>query len=283
MVVTIGTRRFRPSRLIVWLLALLLALISAAPLVWALLTSFKSFVQANTRPPMWVPDFTRWKNFEDQFGAGGEAIGALTNSLIVATAATIFTMSVAIPAAYALARYGVRRKADIQFWIISSRMMPLIAAVVPLSMMLAALHLNDTLQGLVIVYVAFNLSFATWLLTIFFGNVPIEIEEAARIDGVSRVGVLWRVTFPLARAGLVVVAIFTWIFSWNELLAALVLTTGQTETLPVYLSGFASNNMTEYEKLAAVGVVQVIPAVLIVFFAQRYIVSGMSMGAVSAE
>lgn len=283
MVITIGTRRFRPGRLIIWLLALLLAVISAAPLVWAVLTSFKSFVQANARPPMWVPDFTRWKNYEDQFGAGGEAIGPLTNSLIVATAATIFTMSVAIPAAYALARYGVRRKADIQFWIISSRMMPLIAAIVPLSTMLAALQLNDTLQGLVIVYVAFNLSFATWLLTIFFSNVPIEIEEAARIDGVSRVAVLWHVTFPLARAGLVVVAIFTWIFSWNELLAALVLTTGQTETLPVFLSGFASNNMTEYEKLAAVGVVQVIPAVLIVFFAQRYIVSGMSMGAVSAE
>ena len=283
MVVTIGTRRFRLRRLAIWLLALLLAVISSAPLVWAVLTSFKSFVQANIRPPMWVPDFTRWKNYEDQFGAGGEAIGALTNSLIVATGATIATMSVAIPAAYALARYGVRRKSDIQFWIISSRMMPLIAAIIPLSTMLVALRLNDTLQGLVIVYIAFNLSFAVWLLTIFFSNVPIEIEEAARIDGVSRMGVLWRITFPLARAGLVVVAIFTWIFSWNELLAALVLTTGQTETLPVYLSGFASNNMTEYEKLAAVGVVQVIPAVLIVFFAQRYIVSGMSMGAVSAE
>jgi len=283
MIFTIGARRIRPSRLIIWLLALLLAVISAAPLVWAVLTSFKSFVQANTRPPMWVPDFTRWKNYEDQFGAAGDAIGALTNSLIVATASMILTMSVAIPAAYALARYGVRRKADIQFWIISSRMMPLIAAIVPLSTMLVALRLNDTLQGLVIVYVAFNLSFAVWLLTIFFSNVPIEIEEAARIDGVSRVAVLWRITFPLARAGLVVVAIFTWIFSWNELLAALVLTTGPTETLPVYLSGFASNNMTQYEKLAAVGVVQVIPAVVIVFFAQRYIVSGMSMGAVSAE
>jgi ABC-type glycerol-3-phosphate transport system permease component len=139
------------------------------------------------------------------------------------------------------------------------------------------------MEGLIIVYVAFNLSFAVWLLSIFFSNVPIEIEEAARIDGVSRMGVLWRVTIPLARSGLVVIAIFTWIFSWNELLGAIVLTTGPSETLPVYLSGFASINMTEYQKLAAVGTVQIIPALLIVFFAQRYIVSGMSMGAVSAE
>jgi ABC-type glycerol-3-phosphate transport system permease component len=276
-------RRVRPRRVIVWLLALLLAVISTAPIAWAFLTSFKSFVQANAKPPMWVPDFYRWKNWIDQFGPKGDAIGPLTNSLIVATATMLVTMAVAIPAAYALARYGVRRKPDIQFWIISSRMMPLIAAIVPLSTMLVWLNLNDTLPGLVIVYVAFNLSFAVWLLTIFFSNVPIEIEEAARIDGVSRMGALLHITFPLARAGLVVIAIFTWIFSWNELLAAIVVTTGQTETLPVYLSGFASNNMTQYEKLAAVGVVQVIPAILIVFFAQRYIVSGMSMGAVSAE
>jgi len=278
-----GSRRVKPRRVLVWFLALLLAIISTAPIVWAALTSFKSFVQANAKPPMWVPDFYRWKNWIDQFAPGGEAVEPLINSLIVATSTMIVTMVVAIPAAYALARYGVRRKPDIQFWIISSRMMPLIAAIVPLSTMLVWLNLNDTLQGLVIVYVAFNLSFAVWLLTIFFSNVPIEIEEAARIDGVSRMGVLWHVTFPLARAGLVVIAIFTWIFSWNELLAAIVVTTGQTETLPVYLSGFASNNMTQYEKLAAVGVAQVIPAILIVFFAQRYIVAGMSMGAVSGE
>lgn len=278
-----GARRVRPGRVLIWLLAILLAVISSAPIVWAVLTSFKSFVQANAKPPMWIPDFYRWKNWIDQFAPGGQAVGPLLNSLIVATATMIVTMAVAIPAAYALARYGVRRKPDIQFWIISSRMMPLIAAIVPLSTMLVWLHLNDTLPGLVIIYVAFNLSFAVWLLTIFFSAVPIEIEEAARIDGSSRMGALWHVTFPLARSGLVVIGIFTWIFSWNELLAAIVVTTGQTETLPVYLSGFASNNMTQYEKLAAVGVVQVIPALLIVFFAQRYIVSGLSMGAVTGE
>jgi ABC-type glycerol-3-phosphate transport system permease component len=275
--------KVRPGRIVVWLLALMLALVSSLPLVWVFLTSFKSFVQANAKPPVWIPDFTRVKNYVDQFGPGGSAVTPLLNSLIVATAAMIVTMAVAIPAAYALARYVLPRSADLKFWIISSRMMPLIAAIVPLSMMLVWLRLNDTLPGLVVVYVAFNLSFAVWLLAIFFSNVPIEIEEAARIDGVSRIGALWHVTLPLARAGVMVISIFTWIFSWNELLAAKVLTTGRSETLPVFLSGFASNNMTEYEKLAAVGMVQIIPAILIVFFAQRFIVSGLSMGAVSGE
>ncbi|CAN5488188.1 carbohydrate ABC transporter permease [soil metagenome] len=283
MTFRVGSRTVRPGSVLIWLLALLLAAISTAPTIWAALTSFKSFIEANAKPPVWIPDFYRWSNYIDQFGPGGKAFGPLLNSLIVATGTMMVTMAVAIPAAYALARYRLRRKKDIQFWIISSRMMPLIAAIVPLSTMLVWLNLNDSLPGLVIVYVAFNLSIAVWLLTIFFSNVPVEIEEAARIDGVSRVGVLWHITFPLARAGLVVISIFTWIFSWNELLAAIVVTTGKTQTLPVFLSGFASNNMTEYEKLAAVGVVQVIPAIVIVFFAQRYIVSGLSMGAVSGE
>jgi ABC-type glycerol-3-phosphate transport system permease component len=283
VIIRIGSRQVRPRRIAIWLLALLLALISAAPIIWVVMTAFKSFVQSQARPPMWIPDFTYVKNFVDQFGADGEAIRPLQNSLIVATASMVITMAFAIPAAYALARYVIRRKPDIQFWIISSRMMPLIAAIVPLSTMMALVGLTETIEGLIIVYVAFNLSFAIWLLSIFFSNVPIEIEEAARIDGVSRMGVLWRITIPLARSGLVVIAIFTWIFSWNELLGAIVLTTGPSETLPVYLSGFASINMTEYQKLAAVGTVQIIPALLIVFFAQRYIVSGMSMGAVSAE
>ena len=283
MTLRIGSRRVRPRRIGIWLLALLLALISAAPIIWVVLTSLKSFVQSQATPPLWIPNLSYWKNYIVQFTAGGEGLRPLQNSLVVATASMLVTMALAIPAAYALARYVIRRKPDIQFWIISSRMMPLIAAIVPMSIMLTWLHLNDSLWGLTIVYVAFNLSFAVWLLSIFFSNVPIEIEDAARIDGVSRIGVLWRITIPLARSGLVVIAIFTWIFCWNELLAGIVLTTGQSETLPVYLSGFASINMTEYQKLAAVGTVQIIPAVLIVFFAQRYIVSGMSMGAVSAE
>ncbi len=279
--------RAKSARVVVWLLALMLAVISALPLIWIALTAFKTFVETQAVPPILLPDFANVDAFVDEFlSAGGTAGGAadpLIHSLIVATASMIFTMLVSVPAAYSLARYRIRRKADVQFWIISSRMMPLIAGIVPLSSMFVALGLNDTLQGLVILYVGINLSFAVWLLTIFFSNVPIEVEQAAQLDGVSRVGVLWHITVPMARSGIVVIAIFTWIFSWNELLGALVLTTGASQTMPVYLSTFSSNTLVYYQNMAAVGTIQIIPAILITFFAQRYIVSGLSMGAISGQ
>lgn len=287
MTLHIGSRRIHPGRIAIWLAALALAAISSFPIIWIALTSFKTFVQTQAVPPVWIPDLGNWEAYIISFSSGrsqaGSAWGPLLHSLIVATGTMLVTMVLAIPAAYALARYTVRRKNDIQFWFISSRMMPLIAGVVPLATMLVWLRLNDTLQGLIVVYVSFNLSFAVWLLSIFFASVPRETEEAARIDGLSRWGALIHVTFPLARASIVVIAIFTWIFSWNELLAAIVLTTGKTQTLPVLLSSFATNTLTFYDRLAAVGTIQVVPAILIVFFAQRYIVSGMSMGAVTGE
>ena len=276
-------RRVRPGGIAAWFMVLLLALISAVPVLWIVGTSFKTFVQTQLVPPVLVPDFTHVKAYLGEFTGAGSAVDPLIHSLIVATATTIVTMLVAVPAAFALARYAIRRKPDVQFWIISSRMMPMIAGIVPLNTMFVSLGLYDTMQGLVLLYLGVNLSFAVWLLTIFFSNVPQEIEQAALIDGVSRIGVLRHVTLPLARSGVVVIAIFTWIFTWNELLGALVLTTGKSMTLPVYLSTFSSNTAVYYQDMAAVGTIQIIPAILIVFFAQKYIVSGLSMGAISAE
>ncbi len=276
-------RRVRPGAIVAWLATLVLALMSAMPVFWIVGTSFKTFVETQRVPPVLIPDFTNLKAYFHEFTGGSNAFDPFVRSLIVATATTVVTMLVAIPAAFALARYAIRRKPDIQFWIISSRMMPMIAGIIPLSTLFVALGVHDTMQGLVLLYLGANLSFAVWLLTIFFSNVPVEIEQAAQIDGVSRMGVLRHVTLPLARSGVAVIAIFTWIFTWNELLGALVLTTGKTTTLPVYFSTFSSNTAVYFQNMAAVGTIQIIPAILITFFAQRYIVSGLSMGAISAE
>ena len=278
---TLGTR-VTPGKGIAWLLTLLLAVISVAPILWIVVTSFKTFIQTQAIPPVW-PSFTNLDNYVSQFSGSNSALGPLLRSLVVATVTMIITIVVAVPAAYSLARYRIFRKQDVQFWIISSRMMPLIAGVIPLAALLQAVRLYDTVPGLIIVYVGVNLSFAVWLLSIFFQSVPLEVEQAAHIDGLSRFGVLWHISIPLARASIFVVAIFTWIFSWNELLDALVLTSGATETLPVFLSKFASNTLTAYQQMAAVATVQILPAVIITFFAQRYIVAGLSMGALSGE
>jgi len=275
-------RRVKIGPYVAWLLTLLLAFISAAPLVWIALTSFKTFIQTQAIPPVW-PNLTNVDNYVSQFTGDSSALGPLIRSLLVATLTMAITIALAIPAAYALARYRIARKQDIQFWIISSRMMPLIAAIVPLSALLKGVGLYDSLPGLIVVYVGVNLSFAAWLLSIFFQGVPIDVEQAAHIDGLTRFGVLWHISIPLARSSIFVVAIFTWIFSWNELLDALVLTTGSTQTLPVFLSKFASNTLTAYQQMAAVATIQILPAVVITFLAQRYIVSGLSMGAVAGE
>lgn len=270
------------GRWLAWVFSLLLALLSLLPILWIFVTSFKTFIETQQVPPVW-PSFSNVDNYVSQFTGDSSAFWPLIRSLIVASVTMIVTIVVAVPAAYSLARYHIKRKADIQFWIISSRMMPLIAAVIPLSALLRFVGLYDTLQGLIVVYVGVNLSFAVWLLTIFFQGVPIDVEQAAHIDGLSRFGVLWYISIPLARPSIFVVAIFTWIFSWNELLNGLVLTTGATQTLPVFLSRFASNTLTAYQQMAAVAMVQILPAILITFLAQKYIVSGLSMGALAGE
>jgi len=272
----------RPKNVVAPLGALFLAAIMAGPIVWIVLTSFKTFVQSQAVPPTW-PSLANVSNYLEQFSGSQSALSPLLHSLLVATTTMVITTLVAIPAAYALARYDIPRKKDIQFWILSTRFMPLIAGAVPLSALLYKVGLYSTLPGLIIVYVSINLSFAVWLLTIFFRNVPKDVEEAARIDGANRLSTLWYVTIPMAASSIVVVALFTWIFSWNELLDALILTSGESQTLPVFLAKFASNTLTAYQQMAAVATIQTVPAIVITFFAQKYIVTGLSMGALSAE
>ncbi|MBD5657012.1 MAG: carbohydrate ABC transporter permease [Candidatus Eremiobacteraeota bacterium] len=270
------------GRLFAPVAAVFLAAVVVLPMLWIVLTSFKTFVQSQAIPPVW-PSLSNVGNYLEALGGDQSALPPLEHSLIVATATMIVTTLIGIPAAYALARYDIPRKKDIQFYILSTRFMPIIAGIVPLSALLTKVGLAGSTVGLIVVYVSINLSFSVWLLTIFFRNVPKEVEEAARIDGASRLATLWVVTIPMASASIIVVALFTWIFSWNELLDALVLTNGDSQTLPVYLSKFASNTLTQYQQMAAVATVQTLPAILLTFFAQKYIVTGLSMGALSAE
>ncbi|MGD0473824.1 MAG: carbohydrate ABC transporter permease [Candidatus Velthaea sp.] len=269
-------------RLFAPVVSVFLAAAVVAPIFWIVLTSFKTFVQAQAIPPVW-PSFSNVGNYVETFAGAQNALQPLEQSLFVATVTMAITTLIGIPAAYALARYKIPRKKDIQFYILSTRFMPIIAGIVPLSALLSKAGLYGSTFGLIIVYVSINLSFSVWLLTIFFRNVPKEVEEAARIDGASRVATLWLVTIPMARASIIVVALFTWIFAWNELLDALVLTNGDSQTLPVFLAKFASNTLTQYQQMAAVATMQSLPAVLLTFFAQKYIVTGLSMGALSAE
>ncbi len=257
----------------------LVVLANLAPFVWMVATSLKTRIETQ-QPQVLLPRQARWDNYTELFTGTSPVLTYLQNSLISAAVATVVTMALAVPAAYALARIRMRGARDLQFGIISIKMMPQMAILVPISIAFAYVGLTRSLAGLIIVLILVNASFAVWLLSIFFSQLPSEVEEAGMLDGLSRWGVLWRIAVPLTRTSILVIATFVFIFSWNELPFALVLTQQDTATLPVFLSSFASQTSIAYHTMAAVGVVQLIPVVLLTFMIQRHIVRGLSFGAV---
>lgn len=258
-------------------LAALITFANVAPLIWIALSGFKTRLEIFTLPPVWIPSRLFLGNFERVLENN---LPYLTNSTLLTALTTGGVLLLAIPAAFALAVFPMRRKKDLEMWILSTRMMPPIAAAVPLFLAARALSLFDTIPGLVIAYIGFNLSFAVWLSLSFFRQMPHEVLEAARVDGASWLQVLTRVAVPLNRGGIATVAVFTAIFSWNELLLPLFLTSNRAKTFTVVLTEFQGQTNTVWEQMAAGAAIQVLPIVILTFFVQRTIVAGVTMGAV---
>ena len=200
--------------------------------------------------------------------------------MIITGASTVGVLLIGLPAAFALAVFGFKRKKDLEMWILSTRMMPPIAAAIPLFLASRATDLFDTRIGLIIIYIGFNLPFAIWLGTSFMRQMPMEVIEAARVDGCTWRQVLTRIAVPLNAGGIATVAIFVTLFAWNELLLPLFLTTNNAETFTVVLTEFQGQTNTVWEQMAAGAAIQILPIVILTFFVQRYIVAGISMGAV---
>jgi multiple sugar transport system permease protein len=183
-------------------------------------------------------------------------------------------------AAYALARMNVPGEKHLALWILSLRFLPPIAVAIPFYIQWQDLNLLDTHVGLIVVYVAFNLPFAIWLLRGFLADVPIELEEAALLDGLSRLQILWRVVVPVILPGLASTSIFIFVFTWNEYLMALMLTSMNAVTVPVTISKFVMPYTILWGDLSAAVVIQLVPMLAVVFLLQRHIVRGMTLGAV---
>lgn len=269
--------RKRWRRWSLFALAIAVTLANIAPMIWIALSGFKTRLEIFTLPPVWIPSRLFLGNFQRVLENN---LPYLLNSAVVTTLTTAGVLVLAVPAAFALAVFGFRRKGDLEMWILSTRMMPPIAAAVPLFLAARGLNLFDTLPGLIIVYIGFNLSFAVWLATSFFRSMPMEILEAARVDGASWFQILLRVAVPLNRGGIATVSVFTAIFSWNELLVPLFLTSNNAKTFTIVLTEFQGQTNTVWEQMAAGAAIQVIPIVILTFFVQRSIVAGVTMGAV---
>jgi multiple sugar transport system permease protein len=203
----------------------------------------------------------------------------LANSAIVALASTALGLFAGIPAAYALARLRFRGKEGLARFILSTRMAPPAAMVIPLYVLFFRLDLIDTRLGLVLLHGALNVSLVAWLLRGYFADVPRELEDAARVDGATRLGAFLRVTLPLAAPGVAVTTVFSLLASWNEFVFAMMLAGGDARTAPASIAQFVTFRAVVWGKLAAASVLTALPIVAAVLLAQRQLVRGLTSGA----
>ena len=258
------------------------SLAALAPVYWMLTISLKREVDQFAVPPLWFSFTPTLAHYRDAFV--NRAFGQyLITSAVVAVSSTICALIIGTMAAYALARFKMPGRLDrkLSLWILSTRMFPPIVTAVPLFLLMGDLGLLNTRASLIILYTGFNLPFVVWMMRGFFIEVPHELEEAAMVDGDSRLGALRRVLLPLVAPGLAATAVFCLIISWNEFLFALVLTqTDAAMTLPVGIAGRVTQYEIKWGVMSAAGVVAMVPILLFALAVQRYLVRGLSLGAV---
>jgi multiple sugar transport system permease protein len=277
--------RFRPGRILRVAFIALYVCFLLAPLYWMAVTSIKTQDDQLHDPPVWFPSDPTTINYADALNRFNGWKG-LENSLVVAFLTTILAVALGTAAAYSMARY--RTGKHLAFWFLSQRMMPPIAIVIPIFLLYSrysedwfGFALIDTRTGLVLLYTVFALPFTVWMMYAYFRQMPPELEEAALVDGCSRLQALWKVAWPLAAPGVVSAAAFAFIFSWTEFLFAQVLARDQAVTVPVALAGmitFFQGNL--YGQASALTMVSLIPAVILGILVQRHLVRGLTLGAV---
>jgi sorbitol/mannitol transport system permease protein len=263
--------------LVAWLVGLLFFL----PIAWMALTSFHSEADAATNPPSFGAALTL-DGYRDFFGVSGGASPwpALINSVTASVASTLFVLLLALPAAYALSVRPVRKWRDVLFFFLSTKMLPVVAGLLPVYLFAKNTGMLDNIWLLVILYTSMNLPIAVWMMQSFLAEVPVAVIEAAQIDGARLPTVLARVVAPIAVPGIAATALICFIFSWNELLFARVLTGVVAETAPVFLTGFITSQGLFLAKVCAASLVISLPVLAAGFAAQDKLVQGLSLGAV---
>jgi multiple sugar transport system permease protein len=251
------------------------------PLLWLLSTAFKSPREFASVTPSLLPKDPQLSNFTEALDEQG-LVRSMVNSLQVSIATTVLVIIVSLPVAYALARFRTRLRPVTNGWILVSQVFPVILIVIPLFMILRPLHLTNTIPGVVIVYMVWSMPFALWMLQGYVAAVPRELEEAAAVDGASRVRTIASVVMPLLRPGLIATAMFSFISAWNEFFFALVLLQDpEIKTLPLVLARFVgAEGQVQIGPLAAASVLATVPSLVFFAFLQRRLTSGLLSGAV---
>lgn len=256
--------------------------IFAAPLLWIFSTSIKTTEEAMVFPPHWIPSTITFQSYWDLlFGPDATFLKYMRNSVIVSFSATFFTLLLGTMASYSLSRYKIAGSGAVLLFILAMRMMPGITIIIPFFAMMQQYGLLDSKTGLVLIYTVFNLPLVIWLMKGYFDTIPMEMEEAARIDGCSRLGLLYRIALPLAGPGLGATAIFAFMGSWNEFMFNMILSTSEnSKTLPVGVQQAVGMWNIRWEMLSTGAVLAALPVFIFAVTFQRYIISGLMAGAV---
>lgn len=263
------------------ILAWFVGLLFVLPVVWMVLTSFHSETDAATNPPSVFAPLTLdgYLNF---FGSttGASPWPPLLNSMTASVLSTVLVLVLAIPAAYALSIRPVRKWTDVMFFFLSTKMLPVVAGLLPVYLIAQGIGMLDNIWLLIVLYTSMNLPIAVWMMRSFLAEVPVEILEAASVDGASLLRTLRVIVMPIVLPGIAATSLICFIFSWNELLFARVLTATVAQTAPVFLTSFVTSQGLFLAKVCAAAVVVSLPVLIAGFAAQDKLVQGLSLGAV---
>jgi ABC-type glycerol-3-phosphate transport system permease component len=264
---------------LLWAAALILLAIWVFPVLWGLLTSFKTERDVLAYPPLLFFEPTL-QNYKDVLFGPSSILPNLWSSLVVSVAATVLTMLFSIPAAYAMARLNYPGKRASGFYVLATQMLPPVGLIIPFYLVLQRIGGLDTYSGLTTIYLTFSMPFAIWLMVSYFEDIPFEMEEAAMLDRAGRLRTLWYVILPQVRGGIAVTTVFVFLNAWNEFLFAVVLGGNKVRTVTVAMFNFISVEQTLWARLSAGAMLAMAPVIIVGLVAQRHIVKGLTVGAV---
>jgi multiple sugar transport system permease protein len=270
-----------------WIYLFVLLLFALLPMIWMVLTSIKTQLSALQYPPAWIPSNVTFEQYyrllDPRSDIGGEFLRFTWNSIWISAATTVIGVAIAVPAAYAFSRFRFPGRKFLFFAVLFRNMFPAVVFLMPLFVMMRFLHLVNTQTSLVLTYLTFGLPLSIWLLKGFYDNIPVELEQAARMDGATRFQAFFLVVMPLSAPGIVATAIYSFITTWNEYVYALTfLNDDRKLTLPVGLQRFFTEYVTNWPGLMAASFIMSVPVVALFLVLQKYFVRALTEGAVKS-
>ena len=268
------------GNVLTYIILLLASIVALIPILWTFHLSIKPESLLYSLPPVWKfkPSLEHYVKVFTYYPFAKYIL----NSIIITTVSTLITLAVSFPAAYSIGRFKTGGD-NFSFWVLSIRMLPPIVFAVPMFLLMQSYGLLDTWWALILVYLTFNIPLAVWILKSFIEDLPVECEEAAMLDGCSRLKAMIIITFPLIAPALIAVAILNFIFSWNEFLFALILTFTEARTVQIGVAEFVTGYAIIWGAIAAAGCIAIIPTLAFIMLARRYLVRGLTMGTVREE